>query len=71
VEQKGNLRSPDVEFGKFLIADTNPGDLLKFKSTIELTKGIINSYRVDIEKLNLQATSLIKFLKEEYHLKDD
>jgi hypothetical protein len=71
VDQKGNLRSPDVEFGKFLIADTNPGDLLKFKSTIELTKGIINSYRVDIEKLNLQATSLIKFLKEEYHLKDD
>jgi|SRR5450631_744312 len=38
----------DVYFGKFYIANTNAIDLIKFKSTIDLTKGIINSYRNDI-----------------------
>jgi cell division protein FtsB len=70
VDTMGKIYSTLPEFGKVKIADTNPGDLQKFKSTIELTKGIIASYRDRIENLNTEATSLIEFLRKEYRLKD-
>jgi hypothetical protein len=70
IDRNGKKQSPALEFGKFHIADTNPGDLQKFKSNIELTKGIIGEYGDRIEKLNQQAASLIEFLKNEYGLND-
>jgi hypothetical protein len=68
VDSKGNLIHPAFDQGKFLIATTNAVDLKKFKSTLEITKGIIGSYRDDIKLLNLKATSLVSFLKKEYKL---
>lgn len=68
VGPKGNLIHPIFVHGKFHIATTNADDLNKFRSTIEITKGIISSYRDDVEKLNHQADSLIGFLKEEYSM---
>jgi 2-polyprenyl-6-methoxyphenol hydroxylase-like FAD-dependent oxidoreductase len=68
VDSKGNLIHPAFARGKFHIATTNADDLKKFKSTIEITKGIIGSYRDDIGRLNLKAVSLVTFLKKEYHL---
>jgi hypothetical protein len=70
IDRNGEKQSPKIEFGKFHIADTNPADLQKFKSNIELTKGIIAEYGDRIEKLNQQAVSLIVFLKNEYGLED-
>ncbi len=68
VDSKGNLIHPTLTYGKFKIATTNAVDLKKFRSTIEITKGIIGSYRDDIEKLNRKADSLLTFLKKEYAL---
>jgi hypothetical protein len=61
---------PPLVFGKFKIANTHPDDLNKYKSTFDLTKGIIGSYRYQIIGLKIQAASLLGFLKEEYDLKD-
>ena len=66
IDSKGNLIRPAVAYGKFHIANTNAEDLKKFKSTIEITKVIIASYRDDIEKLNHKADSLLLFLRKEY-----
>jgi FAD binding domain len=68
VDSKGNMIHPPLAYGKFHIATTNVDDLKKFRSTIEITKGIIGSYRDDIEKLNRKAESLLKYLKREYEL---
>jgi hypothetical protein len=61
---------PALVFGKFQIANTHPEDLNKFKSTFDLTKGIIGSYRDQIIELKIQAISLLGLLKEEYGLND-
>jgi len=66
VDSKGNLIYPGLRYGKFHIATTNADDLKKFKSTIEITKRIIGSYRDDIKELNRKADSLLTFLKKEY-----
>ena len=66
----GQLVFPPLVYGKYHIANTNPADLAKFKSTIDLTKAIINSYQDDIRNLKAQAVSLLKFLKEKYDLDD-
>ncbi|MEJ0081923.1 MAG: hypothetical protein WDM78_13465 [Puia sp.] len=66
IDSKGNVIRPALEFGKFHIANTNAEDLKKFKSTMEITKVIIASYRDDIEGLNHKAHSLLTFLKDEY-----
>jgi hypothetical protein len=68
VDSKGNMIHPALAYGKFHIATTNADDLKKFRSTIEITKGIIGSYRDDIEKLNRKADSLLTYLKKEYEL---
>ena len=68
IDSKGNVILPVLGYGKFHIANTNAGDLNKFKSTIEITKGIIGSYRDKIEELNKKADSLLSFLKKEYDL---
>jgi hypothetical protein len=57
-------------FGKFHISNTREADLTKFKSTIDLSKAIIGSYRDQIIKLKIQATSLLVFLKEKFGLED-
>ena len=59
---------PTLVYGKLRIAITNAEDHKKFKSTIEFTKGIISSYRADIDSLDKEAGSLLKFLKVEYFL---
>jgi hypothetical protein len=64
----GSIYYPPVVFGKLRIVNTNAEDLKKFKSTIEITKGIITSYRKDLIDLSKQADSLILFLKEKYDL---
>jgi hypothetical protein len=64
----GTTNYPSLVFGKLRIVNTNPEDLKKFKSTIEITKGIIISYRRDLNDLSKQASSLIHFLKEKYDL---
>jgi hypothetical protein len=68
IDSNGNVILPAIEYGKFHIANSNEGDLKKFKSTIEITKRIIGSYRNQIKKLNYQAESLRIFLKKEYEL---
>jgi hypothetical protein len=69
VDSKDDLIEPTLGYGKFHIVNTNADDLKKFKSTIELTKRIIGSYRNDIEILKHKAESLLIFLKKEYGLK--
>jgi hypothetical protein len=64
----GTSSYPKLSFGKLSIINTNPDDLKKFKSTIEITKGITSSYRNDLNELRKQAISLIRFLKTEYNL---
>jgi FAD binding domain len=66
IDSKGNVIMPELGYGKFHIVNTNAVDLKKFKSTIELTKRIIGSYRDKIEGLNRKANSLLVFLKKEY-----
>ncbi len=68
VDSKGNIIHPGFAYGKFHIATTNANDLNKFKSTIEITKGIIASYRDHIRLLKIKAESLVTFLKREYEL---
>ena len=68
IDSKGNVIKPALGYGKFHIANTNAGDLKKFKSTIDITKGIIDGYRDDIKELNNKADSLLTFLKKEYEL---
>ena len=68
IDSKGNVIKPGLEYGKFHIVNTKEEDLKKFKSTIELTKQIIGSYRDKIVGLNLKADSLLIFLKKEYEL---
>jgi hypothetical protein len=62
---------PLLVYGKLRIATTNAEDLKKFKSTIEFTKEIISSYRADIDSLSNEAGSLLKFLKDEYSLREN
>jgi hypothetical protein len=64
----GTGRYPTLVFGKLRIVNTNAEDLKKYKSTIEITKEIIASYRIDLHDLSKQAGSLIRFLKEQYDL---
>jgi 2-polyprenyl-6-methoxyphenol hydroxylase-like FAD-dependent oxidoreductase len=68
INSKGKMNHPVFAYGKLHIATTNADDLKKFKSTIEITKGIIGSYRDQIDGLNQQADSLLTFLKKEYKL---
>jgi hypothetical protein len=68
INSQGEIIIPPFVYGKIHIADTHAGDLKKYKSTIEFTKRIISSYRVDIERLNKQASSLLEFLNQEYNL---
>ncbi len=65
---KGVSFYPKLEFGKLKITTTDPKSLEKFKSTIEITKGILKSYRNDLRQLKSQANSLIRFLKTTYDL---
>ncbi len=64
----GNSISPELVFGKLRIVTTNPDELDRFKSTIEITKGIAGSYRVQIGGLKKLGDSLINFLNKEYDL---
>ena len=66
IDPKGNVILPVLRYGKFHITNTNASDLKKFKSTIDITKRIIGSYRNHIKYLNLHADSLLIFLKKEY-----
>jgi hypothetical protein len=68
VEDK--LVSPPLAFRKYRITNTNAEDLKKIKSTIDISKAVIASYRFDIKLLETQAVSLIIFLKEKYNLED-
>jgi hypothetical protein len=70
ITAENEVKYPPLVFGKFKIANTRPDDLNKFKSTFDLTKGIIGSYRDQILRLKIQATSLLGFLKEKYDLED-
>jgi hypothetical protein len=71
IDSKGMISYPRFAYGKNHIANTNAEDLRKYKSIIEFTKEIISSYRVDIEGLNKQASSLIQFLEQEYSLSEN
>ena len=64
----GTVSSPDIIFGKLRIVTTDPVELAKFKSTIEITKGVAGSYRYDIIALGRRAKNLIDFLQKEYGL---
>jgi hypothetical protein len=68
IDSNGNVILPALGYGKYRIANTNATDLKKFKSTIDITKRIIGSYRDKIESLKLKADSLLTFLKKEYQL---
>jgi hypothetical protein len=70
INKEDQVEYPPLVYGKFHITNTNAADLIKFKSTIDLTKGIIDSYRNDIRILRAQAASLLGFLKEKYDLED-
>jgi len=70
INKEDQVEYPPLVYGKFHIANTSAADQIKFKSTIDLTKGIINSYRNDIRLLRVQAISLLVFLKEKYDLED-
>jgi len=68
IDSNGNLIMPEMGYKKFHLANTNTDDLKKYKSTIELTKKIISSYRDDIKLLNRKSISLLTYLKGEYDL---
>ena len=68
INSEGVIIFPQFEYGKVHIANTNPEELRKYKSTIEFTKEIISSYRNDIDGLNKEASALIEFLEQEYGL---
>jgi len=68
LDASGNAISPDFVFGKLRIVTTNPEALDRFKSTIEITKGIAGSYRAQIGDLKKLGDSLINFLDKEYDL---
>lgn len=70
INADGQVVYPPLVFGKYSIANTNAADLKVFKANIDLTKGIIGSYRDDIQRLRKQAISLMLFLKEKYGLED-
>jgi hypothetical protein len=70
LNSEGEALIPPIAYGNLHITTTGAADLQKFKATIEITKIIISSYRVEIDNINKQAGSLIKFLKEEYKLKE-
>jgi hypothetical protein len=70
INAKGQVVYPPLVFGKFQIENTRQTDLNKFKSTFDVTKGMIGSYRDQLIKLKIQATSLLVFLKENYGLTD-
>lgn len=70
LDAKGNGISPELVFGKLRIVTTIPDELNRIKSTIELTKGIAGSYRVQIGGLKKLGDSLINFLNKEYDLGD-
>ncbi len=71
INSKGEDVLPPLVYGKLRIATTNAEDLKKFKSTIEFTKGIISSYRTDIDSLRNEGGSLLRFLKDEYSLREN
>jgi hypothetical protein len=66
----GNLTATEPTYGKFHIAITSVDELNKYKSTIEIAKRIIGSYRDDIEALHIKGKSLLLFLKKEYGFRD-
>jgi len=68
VNTRGEIVFPNIEYGKIHVVTTDAADLRKYKSTIEFTKRIVDSYRTDIQKLSGQADSLIGFLTQEYAL---
>ena len=68
INAEGNFVIPEFVYGKIHIATTDEKELKKYKSTIEFTKQIIDSYRTDIVRLKKQAALLIGFLKKEYGL---
>ncbi len=68
INAEDKLISPPLAYGKYRITDTNAGDLKNVKSTLDITKAVIDSYRYDIRQLKVQAASLLKFLKEKYDL---
>jgi hypothetical protein len=71
INAEGKIIIPEFVYGKIHIANTNPPDLKKYKSTIEFSKRIISSYRTDIERLSKLASELIDFLEQEYSLKQN
>ena len=68
MDSDGMLNETEPAYGQFHIAVTGAEDLKKFKSTIEITKRIISSYRNDIQILHAKAISLLGFLKQEYDI---
>jgi len=68
IDAKGAIVFPPFGYGKYHIANTNATDLKKYKSTIEFSKEIISSYRIDIGELSKEASKLIQFLEKEYDL---
>ena len=70
INAEDKLISPPLTYGKYHITNTNPEELKKMKSTLDITKAVIASYRYDIMQLQKQAVSLLKFLKKKYDLED-
>jgi hypothetical protein len=64
------LVSPPLVYGKYRITNTNSEELKKIKSTLDISKSVIASYRNDIRQLRAQALSLMLFLKKKYDLKN-
>jgi hypothetical protein len=70
INDQDKLVSTPLVYGKYRITNTNPEELKKIKSTLDITKAVIDSYRYDIRKLGAQALRLLLFLKEKYGLEE-
>jgi hypothetical protein len=66
---KDILVTSPLVYGKYRITNTDPEELKKIKSTLDITKSVIASYRDDIRQLQAQALRLILFLREKYNLR--
>lgn len=62
---------PKIAFSNLKIMTSNGDELKKYKSTIEFTKLITYSYRLNISSLKVKAESLLAFLQNEYHLDEE
>jgi hypothetical protein len=71
VDSSGKLIEYEPTHGKFHISVTSADELKKIKITIEIYKRIIGSYRNDIKDLNKKAKALLRFLKEEYGIREN